>query len=248
MTTMKPHPDRDVDQGLRFLYSLRKDPAESEYYEVKGKWEQQHQVFKQTQYLVSILFKKIGWDDLSQKIRSINRPEDEDNDPPRKGHRAGDRWCVLEGRTDLFDPQLVRHAREGVTEGKGNDEIALMALYCILKAEGLPPHPLAKSFRQNAEILWNTVKKRYDPSKGVLEMDKADRENNSHSVYKVALLGILAKRMNDTETLESVRRNLRSWRDKPTGGWQTERTLQLKPGGLINAETTAMALLALADC
>lgn len=205
-------------------------------------------MYNQTQYLLSILFDKVGRGDLSQKIRSINRPEDEDNDPARKDHKAGDRWCVLEERTDLFDPALVRHAQDGVTEGKGNDEIVLMALYCLLRAKSLPPQdPLVKSFRRNAENYWNIVKSRYDSSKGVLAMDKADQEKNKCSVYKVALLGILAKQMNDLATLESIRANLRAWRRETKGGWQTERTPQFKAAGLINAETTAMAILALLD-
>jgi hypothetical protein len=253
MATMKPRPDPHVKGGLGFLYSVR-DRKKPEYYEVKDKWEKEYKVFNQTQYLLSILFNTVGEGDRSREIRSLHRPEDADNDPGRKGHLAGDRWCVLEGRTDLF--YLAHHAREGVTEGKGNDEIALMALYCLLKAEG-PQDPQDRSvnFRQKAEDYWNMLKKRYDPSTGVLEADIADLTDASkhkrpveYPVYKVALLGILAKRMNDTRILESVRGNLRSWRQKTIGGWQTERTLELKLSGQVNCETTSLAILALADC
>jgi len=80
----------------------------------------------------------------------------------------------------------------------------------------------------------------------VLNMDKADRKKNLYSVYKTALMGITAKKMKDQEVLASVRATLRSWQNTD-GGWVTDRTPDLQPNGVANAETTALVILALSD-
>ncbi len=75
-------------------------------------------------------------------------------------------------------------------------------------------------------------------------MDKADSKRNLYSVYKVALLGILAKRMNETDTAITVRESLIKWQDQ-YGGWVTDRTPSFEPDGVANIETTALSVMAL---
>ncbi|MBS7626582.1 hypothetical protein KEJ51_06050 [Candidatus Bathyarchaeota archaeon] len=75
-------------------------------------------------------------------------------------------------------------------------------------------------------------------------MDKADSKRKLYPVYKVALFGIFAKRMNDKTTLENVQRNLLKWQDE-SGGWVTDRRNDLDPDGVANIETTALSIMAL---
>lgn len=75
-------------------------------------------------------------------------------------------------------------------------------------------------------------------------MDKADLERNLYPVYKVALFGILAKQMDDASIVREVQANLRKWQHQ-AGGWETDRTINLKADGVANIETTALSILAL---
>jgi hypothetical protein len=77
-------------------------------------------------------------------------------------------------------------------------------------------------------------------------MDCADQKKQLYSVFKVALFGILAGKMGETELLASVRTRLRDWQDE-SGGWKTDRTIDLQPRGYANLETTALSILALVD-
>jgi hypothetical protein len=234
--------DPSIDKALRFIESLAKDDG-LEYWEVTEEKDPEHFPYNQTQYLLSVMFKAVARQDLFEKIRRRHRPDEPDNDPTKgQGRIACDRWCVLDGETarfHLFNQKNV--------EAKGNDEYALLAVHWLLRKEQASRiDPRRRDYDRRAKELYETLKSRYDPSKGILEMDKADKDKGTYSVYKVALLGILAKRMKDTEVSDSVRTNLRIWQDE-RGGWRTERTKDLKPGGLINAETTALAVVALLD-
>jgi hypothetical protein len=236
--------DPAIDKALRFIESkLAKDDG-LEYWEVAEEDDREHFVYNQTQYLLSVMFKSIGRQDLFEKIRKKHHPDEPDNDPTKGKNRiASDRWCVLDGETKRF--YLLN---EKSVQGKGNDEFVLVALHWLLRKEHASKlDPRRWDYDRKAKRWFDTVKSRYDPSKGVLEMDKADIGKGTYSVYKVALLGILANRMKDTATLNSVRTFLRNWQDEGIGGWQTERTEDLKAGGLINAETTALVILALLD-
>jgi hypothetical protein len=75
-------------------------------------------------------------------------------------------------------------------------------------------------------------------------MDKADMERNLYPVYKVALLAILAKKLGKTNMLADVQNQLRSWQHH-IGGWETDRTVNFRPNGVANIETTSLSILAL---
>lgn len=223
--------DPAVGRALSYVRSLRADEVPSEYYEVSEKTHSEYRVYNQTQYLLSIMFKHVGNEDLALKIRSRHMPGEVDNDPGRKGRKSDDRFRVLEGVTDGF-------YLAGQKDALNSDEKALLALFWLQKGglKGI----------QYAKVLWKQLRDQYDLSRGVLKMDKADRKKNLYSVYKTALMGILAKKMNDQEILASVRATLRSWQNAD-GGWVTDRTPDLQPNGVANAETTALAILALSD-
>jgi len=223
--------DPVVERASSYVRSLRADQGPSEYFEVSEKTHSEYRVYNQTQYLLSIMFKQTGNEDLALKIRSRHAPGEGDNDPGRKSRRSNDRFCVLEGEIDHF-------YLAGQKDALNNDEKALLALYWLQKGG---PRGM-----QYARALWKQLRDQYDISRGVLNMDKADRKKNLYSVYKTALMGILAKKMKDQEVLASVRATLRSWQNTD-GGWVTDRTPDLQPNGVANAETTALVILALSD-
>ncbi|MEM4246559.1 MAG: hypothetical protein QW390_04620 [Candidatus Bathyarchaeia archaeon] len=219
--------DRPIDKALRFIDSLRVDDTRSEYYEVAEPDHSEHRVYNQSQYLLSILFKKLGKNDLCQRIRSKHPPDEPDNDlPRRRGHKSNDRWCVLEGDVEHF--YLANRINSSYS-----DEKALIALYCFEKKR-----------EQHALKLWDELYSRYIPEKGVLQMDKADAERNLYPVYKVALLGILAKKVRNAEAAQSVYRSLAAWQHQ-SGGWETDRKADLTPDGVANLETTVLSIMAL---
>jgi len=226
-----------IDKALIFVNSLGENNGES-YYEVAEVKDLEYRIYKQSQYLLSILFKTLGRDDLFRRIRKKHRPNDFDNDKNRKWRRANDRYCVLEGDTIHFNTSGV--------EAESSDGIALLALHC-LNMKSLSKK-VEEQYRLKAKELWNKLLLRYDPSRGVLAMDRTDKKNNLYSVYKVAFLGILAKKMSDGAILSRVRQDLIKWQQESNrnGGWITD----LKPDsleliGLANVETTALCVLAL---
>lgn len=58
-------------------------------------------------------------------------------------------------------------------DAENNDEIALLALYWLGRRDPVLGNWL---YRKNAVRLWKKLSTRYDPVRGVLEMDKADRD------------------------------------------------------------------------
>jgi len=225
-----------IERALSFIDSLRVDETRSEYFEVAEQDHSEYMMYTQSQYLLSVMFKLLGKEELYQAIRRKHSPDEPDNDPTRHGHKAGDRFCVLEG-------DIERFYLAGRDDAESNDEIALEALYWLERK-----HPIKLPevrYRRKAMKLWEKLLSRYIPSKGVLEMDRGDLENSFYPVYKVSLLGILAKKMEHSETLANVRASLEMWQHR-AGGWVTDRTLQLEPDGVANIETTALAILALA--
>ncbi len=219
--------DFRIRKALTFIDSLRVDSNRNEYYEVKDRSHSEHRVYNQSQYLLTILFKKIGRNNLVEAIRSKHSPDEPDNDlPRRKGRKANDRWCVLEGDIESF-------WLAGERSSQYNDRIALLILYWF-----------AKQDRNTAETLYQNLSSKYDSAKGVLQMDEADLEKNLYPVYKVALLGIVANKMGDTELVKIVQKHLKR-RQQKLGGWRTDRAANLKPRGVANLETTILSTLAL---
>ena len=218
--------DSSIERALHFIDSLRVDETRSEYFEVAERNHTEYKVYNQSQYLLSVMYKRLGLYDRMEAIRKKPDPEERDNDPRRKRHKAKDRFCILEG--DIKSFYLAK--RRG---SKYNDEMALLALYWF-----------AKERNRSAKKLWERLHSRYDSSRGVLKMDKADLERNLYPVYKVALFGILAKQMDDASIVREVQTNLRKWQHR-AGGWETDRTINLKADGVANIETTALSILAL---
>ncbi|MEM2107202.1 MAG: hypothetical protein QXV46_05265 [Candidatus Bathyarchaeia archaeon] len=215
-----------IERALLFIDSLRVDNAGSEYFEVAEQNHSEHRVYNQSQYLLSVMFKKLGRHDRAEAIRSKHPLGEPDNDPRRRRHKANDRFCILEG--DVKNFYLANQ-----TDSNYNDEIALLSLYWLEKGR-----------KDYSDKLWRKIYSRYDFSRGVLKMDKADYKRKLYPVYKVALFGILAKRMDDKTTLENVQRNLLRWQDE-SGGWVTDRRKDLEPDGVANIETTALSIMAL---
>ena len=50
--------------------------------------------------------------------------------------------------------------------------------------------------------------------------------------------------MGDAYIVRDVQANLRKWQHR-AGGWETDRTINLKADGVANIETTALSVLAL---
>jgi hypothetical protein len=231
--------DPSVEKAARFLDSLRTDERRTDFYEVAEPEHSEHRVYSQSQYLLSILLKRLGSEEYSRNIRGKHLAGEVDNDPTRSGHTANDRFCVLEDDTKPF---YLSNQKDAET----NDEIALLALYWLNKKVPILGNSL---YRRNADRLYEKLRARFDTVRGVLEMDRADRMRQPrplYPVYKIALLGILAKRMKDMATLNRVREVLRAWQH-PSGGWVTDRTTELAPDGVANIETTALCTMALQD-
>ena len=216
----------EINKSMNFLNSLRVDDSRSEYYEVIEKDHSEHKVYNQSQYLLSILFKKMGKMNLVQAIRRKHPSDERDNDPRRRKNKAFDRFCILDGDTDHFYLAKKRGS-------KYNDEMALLGIYWLER--GKP---------KMANQLWKRLYSRYDERKGVLEMDKADKKRNLYPVYKVSLLGIFAKKLGKTNVVRRIQEDLKSWQH-PNGGWVTDRTTRLGPDGVRNIETTMLSTMAL---
>lgn len=110
--------DSVIERALLFFDSLRVDDTRSEYFEVAEQNHTEHRVYNQSQYLLSVTFKKLGKDDYAQAIRNKHPLGEPDNDPRRKRHKASDRFCVLEGDVKNF-------YLSNQTNSNYNDEIAL---------------------------------------------------------------------------------------------------------------------------
>jgi hypothetical protein len=231
-----------IQRALQFIDELREDDNRASYYEVAEKSHSQYEIFPQTQYVLYITFNLLGLNDLATRIaRAHDFSAPDTVDPTRKGQPANDTYCVLENELNPF--RLA-----GETDSDYNDEMALESIYWLSKK--LPIIGNRIIYRGRANRLWKKLLSRYDPIKGVLEMDPAEKEIKPdkpqplHAVFKLALFGILAQEMADVKTSESVRATLRGWQhDK--GGWETDRTIELKPDGVANLETTCLSILAL---
>jgi hypothetical protein len=183
-------------------------------------------VYTQSNYLLKIAFNALGQSAAGAAI--LVNPLGPDNDPTRQGHLTGDRWCVLDGA------HLEIFYLAGVTDSEYNDVLALLALYW--GQEGQP---------DTSDNLYQKLLSRFNPESGVLAMDPADQLRNLYPVYKVALLGIVAKTKGDAKTAALVRQVLVQWQDA-SGGWITDRTPDGQPNGLRNLETTTLATLSVA--
>jgi len=229
-----------IQKALAFIDGLREDEGRTSYYEIVEDDPNEHKVFPQSQYLLYIMFNQIGQRELAEKIAQEHDFAEMDTvDPHRKGRPANDSFCVLEGKIEAF-----RHA--GEKDCENNDEKTLLAIYWLERKHRL----LGWLYRKNAHALWTKLHAQYDPTKGVLEMDTADRKLQLYSVFKVALFGVLAKRMYETDVLANVRQRLAGWQcleGRSAGGWETDRTIELKAHGYANLETTALCILALVD-
>lgn len=215
-----------INRALLFLDTLRVDDTRSEYFEVAEQNHSEHRVYNQSQYLLSVMFKKVGRDDLVQAIRSKHPLGERDNDPRRRRRKSNDRFCILEGDIENFYLSNQK-------DSNYNDEIALLTLYWLERGQ-----------MDHSSRLWRKLLSRYDSLRGVLKMDRADSKRRLYPVYKVALLGIVAKRMGERETAVSVQGNLLRWQHQ-AGGWVTDRRPDLGPDGVANIETTALSVLAL---
>lgn len=229
----------EVQRALDFIHNKLRDQNGGSYYEVAQSDHTEYRIFPQSQYILYITFKKLGLTQLAEEIaRRHDFAQPDTVDKKRNLRPANDTYCVLEGELKPF--RLAGQKRSDYS-----DEVALLAMFWLEKSKS----PLGKILhRKKAEELWKELKSRYDISKGVLKMDKADADKNRpvYSVYKLALFGLLAKRMNDQEVLAKVRQTLRDWQDKD-GGWVTDRSVELVPDGVANLETTALAILVFVD-
>lgn len=228
----------EVQRGLDFIGKLRDEGGDS-YYEVAELDHTQRQIFPQTQYVLYVTFKKLGLTQLAEGIAGRHDFTQPDKvDTTRKLRPANDTYCVLDGELKPF--RLA-----GQKWSDYSDEMALEAIFWLEKSKSR----LGKILhRKKAEELWKQLRSRYDTSKGILKMDKADAGGKSplYSVYKLALFGLLAKKVDDQGILAKVQQTLRDWQHKD-GGWETDRTVELAPHGVANLETTALAILVLAD-
>ncbi len=249
-----------IKKALQFIDARRTSPDRHSYWEIEEQNDTEYKIFKQTQYLLSILFKNVDRADLAQKIRTVHSPHNDDNDPNRKDRKAGDAYCVLDKTNEVLPKFYLEECKDALN----NDEKVLLALYWLKKkyvynnwreefldfligiiGEKIKDKKM-REYRDNANRLYHSLKQMYRPD-GVLEMDKADSEKNQYSIYKVALLGILANKMNDMDVLQRVKKSLVYWQQQSNrnGGWITDLTADLKLIGLANVETTALSILAL---
>ncbi|MBS7623554.1 hypothetical protein KEJ39_07780 [Candidatus Bathyarchaeota archaeon] len=105
-----------------------------------------------------------------QAIRCKHPLGERDNDPRRMRHRSNDRFCILEGDIENFYLSDQK-------DSNYNDEIALLTLYWLERGQ-----------TDHSRRLWRKLHSRYDSSRGVLKMDRADSKRRLYPVYKVALL------------------------------------------------------------
>jgi hypothetical protein len=222
-----------VENALRFFQSLTADPAGTLYYEIaEPTTDPEHRTYTQSNYLLKITFTKIGQQTLANAINVD--PTLPNDDPKNAGRVTGYRWCILEGRSDIF--YLM-----SVNDSDYNDVLALLVLYWLTQAKGL----LAFRARRKAKNCYEKLKARFDPARGVLEMDPAEQENGLYAVYKIALLGVAARAMNDAVTVDQVRNKLIEWQNRDSGGWRTDRQTDLQPHGFANLETSCCCTLAM---
>ncbi len=219
-----------TSRALEFFRTLQVDPEGSGYFEVAETTSGEHRVYTQSNYLLKITFNTLGQTALGSAIQVD--PMESDNDPTRAGHLTGDRWCVLEDRTDLF-------YLKGQTQSVHTDELALLVIYWFEKGGFLD-----WLNRKTAKKIYSGLIPQYDSALGVLRMDAADLARGLYSIYKVALLGIAAKLVNDLQTSASVAQHLLQWQAS-SGGWITDKDRNLNPNGLANIETTCCCVLAI---
>jgi hypothetical protein len=91
------------------------------------------------------MFKQVGRNDLAQAIIIKHPPNEKDNDPRRRRHKANDRFCVLEGDIKPFYLAKRRSSRY-------NDEMVLIALGWLLKDRP-----------NSAQSIWKELHSCYDP-------------------------------------------------------------------------------------
>jgi len=240
---MAPIADPGIDGALQFIDGLREDDDRASYYEVAEKTHSQHKVFPQTQYVLYITFNALSLTQQAVRIAGAHDFSKPDTvDLTRNGRPANDTYCVLEGNLKPF--RLA-----GQMDSDYNDEMALLSVYWLERKVPIIGNRL---YRKNADRIWNKLLSRSDRVNGVLEMDPAEKEITPtkpqplHAVFKLALFGILAKQMADLSTLHIVQSTLRQWQHAK-GGWETDRTIDLKPNGVANLETTCLSILALTD-
>lgn len=230
--------DPAISKALKFIDGLKQDGSGGSYYEVAEVEHSEHKVFPQTQYVLFITFNLLNLHDLASPIAKAHDFTAPDLvDLTRNGRPANDTYCVLEG--DIKPFRLVNQK-----DSNYNDETALLAMYWLARKQPIIGNML---YRRNANTLWKKLQGRYDVTTGFLEMDPAEQSRKPaplHAVYKVALFGILARRMMGQDVLSNVRANLRQWQDT-NGGWITDRRLDLAPDGVANLETTCLSILAL---
>ena len=229
--------DPIIQKALAFIDSLRQDENRSSYYEIIEPDPNEHKVFPQSQYLLYITFKQLGLNELANRIaRAHDFTQIDKVDPNRAGRPANDSYSVLEG--DLKPFRLA-----GNKSSDYNDERALLSIYWTQRRVPILGN---RPYRKNVERLAEELVTRYDPARGVLEMDAADSRRKLYAVFKVALFGIMARRTQNSASLASVQNKLIGWQHKD-GGWETDRTTDLSPQGYANLETTCLAILALLD-
>lgn len=240
---MVPLTDPVIQEALQFIDGLREDDNRVSYFEVTEVTHSEHEIFPQTQYLLYITFNHLGLTQQAARIAGAHDFSKPDTvDLTRNGRPANDTYCVLEKKLEPF--RLA-----GKMESDYNDEMALLSIYWLERKLPIIGNRL---YRKNADRIWNKLLSRYDRIKGVLEMDPAEKEIKPtkpqplHAVFKLALFGILARKMADLGTLHSVQSTLRQWQHVK-GGWETDRTMELNPNGVANLETTCLSILALTD-
>jgi hypothetical protein len=232
--------DPAISKALRFIDGLKQDNSAGSYYEVAEVEHSEHEVFPQTQYVLYITFNLLNLRDQASAIAKAHDFTAPDLvDLTRHGRPANDTYCVLEG--DIKPYRLMNQK-----DSEYNDEMALSAIHWLERKQPLIGNVF---YRRNADTFWKKLQGRYNASIGFLEMDPAEKSRKPaplHAVYKLSLFGILARRMMGHDMLSNVRANLRQWQDA-SGGWITDRTLDLAPDGVANLETTCLSILALAD-
>jgi len=200
-----------IQKALAFIDNL-KDERGASYCEIAEDDPNERKVFPQSQYLPYVTFKGIGREDLAEKIAQEHDFGKVDTvDLNRDGRPANDSFCVLEGNIESF-----RHAGERI--------LRIMTRRLCLQSTSLRGNILceAGSITERRTNCGRSSHESMIRPRAYWKWTVEIRRKQLHSVFKVALFGILAKRKGKTRFWPVCGENSTNGKTRTEDGEQIE--------------------------
>jgi len=229
--------DLNIKKGLEFVDKLRSEKNRYQFWETLDP-DIDHKIWSQSQYLAFVLFTVIGMEKEAKHIQENNDFNAPAGD--REG-RANDRFCVLIDDSESFAyKRISAEAKDGHA-----DSIALMGMYSLVKerrGSRLTRWLQRRKNGMDSHASVDRLRAMYDQEKGFLIESGEIAE-----LYKLSLLGILAKKIGNREWVDTIDNRLRETQSN-NGGWKSHWIGRTEPrpiGTTENLETTALSIIAL---